>query len=59
MFRSVTARACVATALAAAIALSPSFAVAQDMGFLYIEVRDRDGLPVTGLTPADFSVSRG
>ena len=59
MFRSVTARACVATALAAAIALSPSFAVAQDMGLLYIEVRDRDGLPVTGLTPADFSVSEG
>lgn len=59
MLRSVTARAGVATALAAVIALVPSFAVAQDTGLLYIEVRDRDGLPVTDLTPADFAVSEG
>lgn len=59
MLRSITTRAGVATALAAVIALGPSFAVAQDMGLLYMEVRDRDGVPVTGLTPADFSVEEG
>jgi hypothetical protein len=59
MLRPTTARAHTAAALAALIALSPSLAAAQALGQLYIEVRDREGQPATGLTPADFSVSEG
>ena len=59
MLRPTTARAHTAAALAALIALSPSVAGAQALGQLYIEVRDRAGQPVTGLTLTDFSVSEG
>lgn len=59
MLHPLTARTNVVAALAVLFAGLPFVAAAQELNRVYIDVRDRAGQPVPGLTAADFTVVEG